>query len=417
MSREVGENIKRIRRVAGRSQEDLAEVCRLSVSTVQKAEQGRTVRTETLHAIARGLGVTTSKLFAADSPEPVVGDDATKRSLMPIREALMPPVGVDGVAMVPVHTPGGLTELRKSVLAAHDLYSADDFGAVARVLPRLLRDSEATVALAEDDEARQEAERVRTLTLLVSGKFLTQVRQYDLAYSALTEGIRTAQSAGDRSGAAIGVIGLGWLLLRQDRFTDCYNLAVRAAEELEPRISDTDPARVGIWGELWMRAAAAAVRDNRPQEAKAARRMVARAVAGLPNEGAAFPTTWGGFGPVTASVKSVEDYLIRGDGRAEARAVLRLSERGVLRRDARKRSGNTTAVNWGRHRLDVAQAHVLLGAHQDGMEVLTAVKTAQPEWIKHQPMARRIMADVLRTRKRTLSVEMRDMAAHLGVSG
>ncbi|MEU5974277.1 helix-turn-helix transcriptional regulator [Streptomyces sp. NPDC047315] len=417
MSREVGDNIKRLRRIAGQSQEDLAEASLLSVSTVQKAERGRTVRTETLHAIARGLGVTTSKLFAADAPDPVVGDDATKRSLMPIRAALMPPVGVDGVAMIPVHTPGGLAELRRSVLATHELYAADDFGAVARALPQLLRDAEATVALAEDDGARQAAERVRALTLLVSGKFLTQVRQYDLAYAALTKAIRTAQSAEDRRAAAVGVIGLGWLLLRQDRFTDCYNLAVRAAEEMEPRISDTDPARVGMWGELWMRAAAAAVRDNRPQEAKAARRMVARAAAGLSVEGAAFPMTWGGFGPVTASVKSVEDYLIRGDGRAEARAVLRLSERGVLRRDARKRSGNTTAVNWGRHRLDVAHAHVLLGAHQAGMEVLTAVKTAQPEWIKHQPMARRTMSDILRTRKRTLTVEMRDMAAHLGISG
>ncbi|MGW1277566.1 helix-turn-helix domain-containing protein [Streptomyces tsukubensis] len=417
MSREVGENIKRLRRVAGQSQEDLAEVSRLSVSTVQKAEQGRTVRTGTLHAIARGLGVTTSELFAAGSPDPVVGDDATRRSLIPIRAALMPPVGVDGVLTDAIPTRVDLSSLRRSVLSAHDLYRADDFSAVAKALPGVLRETAAALGGAEGEETFRSAAKVRSLALLVSGKYCTQIRQYDLAYYALTEGIREARSAGDRAMAATGVVGLCWLLLRQDRFSDCYTLAVQTADTMEPRFSETDTTRVGVWGELWMRAAAAAVRDNRPQEAKAARGMVARASAGLVREDGAFPGTWGGFGPVTASAKSVEDYLIRGDGRAEARAVLRQSDRGVLRPEARKRIGKPQGANWGRHLLDVAQAHSLLGAHQDVMETLMAVRADQPEWIKHQPMARRIMGNVLRTRKRTLSVEMRNMAAHLGISG
>lgn len=417
MSREVGENIKRFRRTRGLSQEELAGVTRLSVSTVQKAERGRTVRTETLHAIARGLGVTTSELFAAGSPEPVIGDDGTRRSLMPIRAALMPPVGVDGV--LPNTTPAvvDLSSLRGAVLSVHDLYRVDDFDAVAKALPGVLREAAVAHTSAESEDARRSAARVRALAFLVSGKYCTQVRQYDLAYYALSEGIREARSAGDRPTAATGVVGLCWLLLRQDRFADCYTLAVQTAEAMEPRMSDIDAGRVGVWGELWMRAAAAAVRDNRPQEARAARRMVARAATGLVTEDGEFPTTWGGFGPVTASIKSIEDYLIRGDGRAEARAVLRQSERGVLRPESRKRIGKPQGANWGRHLLDVARAHSLLGSHQDVMETLTAVRADQPEWIKHQPMARRIMVDVLRTRKRTLSVEMRDMAVHLGISG
>ncbi|MEU5160441.1 helix-turn-helix transcriptional regulator [Streptomyces sp. NPDC020875] len=417
MSREVGETIKRVRRTRGLSQEDLAEAARLSISTVQKAEQGRTVRTATLHTIARVLGVTTSELFVAGSPEPVRGDDGTRRKLMPIRAALMPPVGVDGVLTGTTHAVVELPSLRGSVLSVHDLYRADDFDAVAKALPGVLRDAAVAHASAETEEARNSAARVRALAFLVSGKYLTQVRQYDLAYYALTEGIREARSARDRSTVATGVVGLCWLLLRQDRFADCYTLAVQTAEAMEPRISDTDVSRIGIWGELWMRAAAAAVRDNRPQEAKAARRMVARASAGLVTEDGEFPATWGGFGPITASIKAIEDYLIKGDGRAEARAVLRKSESEVLHPENRKRIGKPQGANWGRHLLDVAQAHSLLGAHQNVMDTLTEVCADQPEWIKHQPMARRIMTDVLRTRKRTLSVEMRDMATHLGISG
>lgn len=420
MTQEIGDNIKRYRRAEGLSQEELAEKAGLSVSTVQKAEQGRgAVRTQTLHTIARGLGVTTSALFVAGPPEPVVGDDATKQSLVAIRAALMPPIGIDGVLVASVPKVGDLSALRRRVLAIHDLYRVDDYDAVARALPHLLREAEASVAQADGESARRKAERVWTMTLLVSGKYLTQVRQYDLAYAALSEAIRRAGGAGDRTIAATGVVGLCWLLLRQDRFGDCYDLAVRTAEAMEPRFSEVDPTRVSLWGELWMRAAAAAVRDNRRTEAAEARRMVARASAGMVKEEGegTFPSVWGSFGPVTARIKAIEDCLVQGHSRADARAVLRQADRGVLRSEARKRTGNPSGASWGRHLLDVAQAHTLLGAHQDAMETLVVIKADRGEWIKHQPMARRMMADILHNRKRGLTAEMRDMAAHLGVVG
>lgn len=91
------------------------------------------------------------------------------------------------------------------------------------------------------------------------------------------------------------------------------------------------------------------------------------------------------------------------------------SEEGVLAPEGLKRVGKPQGANWARHRLDVSRAHTILGAHQDAMNELVDIKNDRAEWMRHQPMARRVMSDVLKSRKRTLTDEMREMASFLGV--
>jgi hypothetical protein len=116
---------------------------------------------------------------------------------------------------------------------------------------------------------------------------------------------------------------------------------------------------------------------------------------------------------VTAETKVIEDLALIGD----ARGVLSRADDGPVGPKGVKRLGRPSANNWGRHRLDVAKAHVLLGSHQDAMDELTGVRTESPEWLRHQSMARHVMRDILSHRKRTLTQDMRDMAVHLGVNG
>ncbi|MEU4357395.1 helix-turn-helix domain-containing protein [Streptomyces virginiae] len=78
MTTELADNVRKYRRRAGLSQEELAHAAGVSPGTVRKVEQGGTVRMETLHALARALGVTTATLLAPDAPEPVGrGEDPT----------------------------------------------------------------------------------------------------------------------------------------------------------------------------------------------------------------------------------------------------------------------------------------------------------------------------------------------------
>ncbi|WP_223772976.1 helix-turn-helix transcriptional regulator [Streptomyces sp. 135] len=413
MTTGLADNVRKLRRTAGMTQEDLAHASRLSLTTVAKVEQGGHVSMGSLAALAAALNVTTAALFASEAPRSVVGqeDEENRRSLAELRRALMPPLGLS----VPQMEAGDAEEprtIQRSVKDGHALYQADRYGAVARQLPALLRSSEAAVAILEGEE-KEHAKIARAHALLLTGKFLTQVRQYDMAYLALSEAIRLAQETGQTQLAATGVNGLCWLLLRQDRFAESERLAVQTAAEIEPRLSTASPDQIALWGELWLRVAAASRRNGRKDVAKHARRMAKSAGSAMQREHSDFPSHWGGFGPATVAAKAAEDLALIGD----ARGVLRKAEEGPLSPKGMKAVGRLNMNNWGRHRLDVAHAHTLLGSHQDAMDELVNLRETADTWLTHQPMARRVMTDILKTRKRTLTEEMRSMAVHLGVSG
>ncbi|QFQ99917.1 helix-turn-helix transcriptional regulator [Streptomyces phaeolivaceus] len=413
MSTGLADNVRKLRRTAGLSQEALADEAALSLSTVRKAEQGGHVSMESLAALARALGVSTSALFATEAPQSVLSpqDEANRRNMAELRRALMPAVGLSAPLSEPGEA-GELSGIRQGVQDGHALYQADRYTSVARKLPGLLRSSEAAVTALEGEE-QQHAMIARAHALLLTGKYLTQVRQYDAAYFALVEAIRLARETGQTQLAATGVVGLCWLLLRQDRFDEAEQLGAQTATEIEPRMSEASPARLAVWGELWLRVSAAAVRNNRLDVAQEARRMARTAGGAMDGEHLDFPSHWGAFGPVTAEAKAVEDLALVGD----ARGVLRRADDGPLSGKAVRNYGKLSPNNWGRHRLDVAHAHIALGSHQDGMDELMQLRRTSGEWLTHQPMARRVMADVLKTRKRTLTKDMRSMAAHLGVAG
>jgi transcriptional regulator with XRE-family HTH domain len=413
MATGLDDNVRKYRRSAGLNQEQLAEAAGLSLSTVRKVEQGGHVAMGTLTALASALGVPTSALFASESPKSVVGpeDEANRRYLAELRRALMPPLGLSA----PLAEPGEAQPpkaVRQGVQDGHALYQADRYDAVAKRLPPLLRSSEAAVAILEGEE-KQHAMIARAHALLLTGKYLTQVRQYDMAYFALAEAIRLARETGQTQLAATGVVGLCWLLLRQDRFDESEQLAAQTAAEIEPRMSEATAPQLAVWGELWLRVAAAARRNNRPDEAKHARRMAATAGGALEREHASFPRHWSAFGPVTAEAKAVEDLALVGD----ARGVLRRADEGPLSTKAARNLGRLNTNNWGRHRLDVAHSYALLGSHQDAMDELVHLRDTADVWLTHQPMARRVMGSILKTRKRTLTEDMRSMAAHLGIAG
>ncbi|WP_225842110.1 helix-turn-helix domain-containing protein [Streptomyces albus] len=410
-SSSLGENVRARRRTAGFSQEQLANEAGLSVAVIRKIEQGGHARVETLHALARALGVSTSDLFAADAPEPVVGDESNRQVLAQLRRALMPPVGL-AENLTDAAQAEAPWELSRRIDDGHAFYHADRYDSVARMLPGLLRSSEAAISAAgEGTREHRQAQAVRAHALLLAGKYLTQVRQYDMAYQALAEGIRVARDSDRTLSAATGVIGMCWLLLRQDRFDESEHLAVVTAQQIEPRISSASPEQLAAWGELCLRIASAAVRNNRPDEAAEARRMAASAASALEHEHVDYRSHWTTFGPVTAELKAVEDLAIAGD----ARGVLRRADEGVLSSRALRKLGKPSANNWDRHRLDVAAAHVALGSTQDAMDELNRIKRTSGHWLKHQPMARYVMRDLLASRKRTLTRDMRVMASHLGV--
>ncbi|WP_042440871.1 helix-turn-helix domain-containing protein, partial [Streptacidiphilus albus] len=316
MMTELADNIRRYRRRAGLSQEELAHAAGVSPGTVRKVEQGGTVRMETLHALARALRVTTGALMASDAPEPVGRTEEPNRlNLLRLRATLTPAVGlVDGDAQAVAEEPS-LRGFSRTVRDARVLYFSDSYKSVAGQLPDLLRDADKAVAYYDSGEDHRQALLARAETLRLAGTYLTQVRQYDIAYAALRSAIADARQAGDMLAAGSGVGGMCWLLVRQGRLEEAERIAAQSMDVVEPRISGAAPDQYAVWGGLAMEAAAAAARNNRPGEAREYRKAARVAAAAVGTAHRNVSRHWSVFGPVTVAMKALEDSMVVGDAR------------------------------------------------------------------------------------------------------
>ncbi|WP_026124143.1 helix-turn-helix domain-containing protein [Nocardiopsis baichengensis] len=404
----IGERLRRFRRRGGLSQEKLAELAGLSPGVIKKIERGGTARLETYHALARALKVRTSALFDSAGPRQNPRADDDKLDLLPLRQAISPPITLSGRAGLdmPDEEPD-LVRLRASAESAAIAYHRDKYPAMGELLPALVRSTHTAVDHYTSGPERAEALAVRSEVLQMAGRYLTQVRAYDLAHMALRDAVRDAADAGDRLNAASGIIGQAWILLRQGRLDEAEQLASHTADSMEPRISCAPREELAAWGWLLLRASAAAARNNRPDEATELARLARTAGSAVGTGVTDHLRGWGTFGPLTVALKAIENEMVadRPD------RVLTMSSRlpdGV---------GRATSDNWNRHRLDVARANATLHRGDEATRVLMALYSDAPEWLKHQRLAADTLADVLKTRKRTLTEEQRKLAAHLAVDG
>jgi hypothetical protein len=161
------------------------------------------------------------------------------------------------------------------------------------------------------------------------------------------------------------------------------------------------PRATRSWGRLLMRAAAAAVRDNRPEEADDALRLATIAARGANTDFVLPDSPWHMFGPVTASIAAAENATQSGQ------PALTLDIASQLR-------GNLARVHKfsPSHRLDVACSHAALRQYSQAITVLQELRQARPEWLPQQRYAGDILTGII-TRRRTLTPEMRDLAGFM----
>ncbi|MCZ4125309.1 helix-turn-helix domain-containing protein [Streptomyces sp. H39-S7] len=411
MSDELADNLRRYRRAKGLSQEQLAHRAGLSVGPVRKIEQGDDgVRMETLHAIARTLEIKTSELMAAGPPEPVKHDDPNSLNLRELRIALTPAIGL-GSAVTPVGAEPDLRRLQRMTRDNAVLYFGDSYRSIAADLPALVRGANDAVAYYDSGEERAHALVARSQALQLAGRYLTQIRQYDLAHGVVREAIADAKAAGDQLVAASGVGGMCWMLMRTERFDEAEDVAVATMDLVEPKIKGATSDEYATWGGLAMEAAAAAARNNRPNEAKALRRAAGTAAKAVGVTHKNLLRHWSMFGPVTASMKELEDLMVAGD----ARAVVRKSnDEENLQEKSWKRLGGPSTNDGNRYHLDLARAQVRTGDATAAMEQLARLDGIAPEWFRHQASAAVTFEEITKKR-RTLTTEMREVGAHLGV--
>jgi transcriptional regulator with XRE-family HTH domain len=376
----VGEKVREARKRRGMSQHELSQSSGLSLSLIRKLEQGERedVRVETLHKLAVALGVRTTSLL----PDPHDGqpDTSTDSLWAPLREALTAPGSGE-------EEPGNLDETERALAGAVRLYHDNRYVELSVILPALLSGMDSAPPL------------LRSRVLQLAGSLLVQTGQQDTARVALERSLADAEASGSELDAASCVITQCWLMLRERQFETVERLAADWADRVEPRLSVASRVELSTWGWLLLRLSAAAIRDNRPDEAAEAMRLAQAAAAALPpKRQEAYHSYWTTFGSATVAMKRVENAVV--DGHPDVALSLAEKVPAGLR---------PTSDNRNRHLLDIAAAHLSLREYAASFDVLHRLSREAPAWLVSQRTASGLLGQII-SHRRTLTPEMRELA-------
>ncbi|MED7922723.1 helix-turn-helix transcriptional regulator [Nonomuraea sp. LP-02] len=388
----LGERLQSYRKLRGLSQRELAARSGVTQSLIRKVEQGerKSVRIETVRAWATALDVTTTALLGP-VPETEQQNGNGDR-LAPLRQALQ---GADPADVEDVPTADGL---RSAIASAVRLYHDDAYAELTTILPVLVKEAQTLV-----EQGGPEALAIRARVLQLVGSLATQTRVFDVAETALEGAVADAIETGDRIEAASAVITLCWLLLRQRRLDEARSRAVDWADEIEPRMSRATTTELSAWGWLLLRGSAAAIRDNRTDEADEMMRLALSGAVRMGREHGSYHEYFTTFGPATVQMKRVENAIIE----HQPERALRLAREvppGL----------RPTSDNRNRHLLDVANAHVMLREYDKALDILSQLAREAPAWLPNQRYAKDLLQTIV-GRRRTLTPEMRKLADAVGL--
>lgn len=387
----LGDRLREARKRRGLTQRELARLSGVSLSYIRKLEQDSYdggVRLETVHRLAVALRVATSALATAgDPPTP---DAAQVARWEPVARA------VDGSADDADAEPT-LAGVAAASGQAVRLFRDSRLSDLAALLPPLLRDADTLVA-ATTDGAQTQAKAERSVVRVLAGSLLAHTWQFGAAERAFT-------LAHDDAGSPLAQITVVnqrcFSLTRQGRLAECRDLAIRYADEAEPRLSTATRDDLAAWGDLLLGAAGASVRDNRPEDADAMIRLAKAAAAAAGDDFVPLHKPWGRFGPSTVAAAEAENAVIR-DRPDKVLAITR-------------QIAPKARLYYTRHRLDVAAAHAALRQYPESVDVLTQLRRVAPEWLPYQRYAADILTRIVK-RRRSLTPEMRDLAGFLRLS-
>jgi transcriptional regulator with XRE-family HTH domain len=386
----IGERLRSVRKRRGLTQRALAETAGLSLSLIKKLEQGERadIRLETARKLAVALRVPTSAIMPGHEPAEEARPDITQ-TWEPVRRALAGEHPGEEPEEEP--TADGLDH-------AFDLAVADvvdnRYTDLRLMLPALLRDADALVTISvngTETQARHLRSQIRQLTAYM----MSQTRQFTAADDAIE---MAAADADDDLTAMAAADWKSWILIRQGHLDDAKALAVRWADDSEPRVSRASADEFTAWGRFQLRITAAAMRDNRPDEAAEALRLARIAASGIARDIIPSFNRWQVFGPMTVAMFQAQNALIQ--NRPE-----------VTLRIGRQLEGRSFPLpeTWNRHRLDVANAHAITRDYTGAVTVLRDIQRNAPEWLAQQRYARDILSQII-GKRRTLTPGMRQLA-------
>ena len=397
MTTSIGDRIRSLREFRDLTQEGLAQRAGVSVDTIRKLEQNlrQSARISTLRALARALDVQLERLVGQPTVTQQLQDDG---GLIALRDAIQ---DIDALPGVPagddLEDPPAEQAWAASVKAATSQYWRGAYSQLSATLPLLLRDGRAVARQTPTERVWQQL----ALAYQLAACLATQAGHSDWAYTAVEKQLAAAARASDPLMEGMGVSTLSWVLLRQGRWEQAQDIAVRKAEALEPSFMKGTPAQFAVYGNLLVAAATpAARRDDHDRAIELLSGAEAAAVRSGPVR--AYGTA---FSVVDVQTQKVNIALAGSENRPEKA----LEFAGDVRVGEISRPVHSAA-----YRVDVAQAQYQTGDSEAALATLLEVEADQPEWIKLQVLASATVREMLEAERRR-NTPLRSLAARLGV--
>ncbi len=403
MRNALSENLGRLRKARDLSQEELAEAAGVGVDTVGRIERGETdtARSKTVAKLARGLRTSEEELLGLASDVEV--QDAA--SIAALRQAITASTDIPGLSDFAetdeVATP---SELAATSHKAWKAYVDGRHAALLYMLPTLLIDARRLVHnTTSDDNAT--AYRILSTAYRLGAGLAGRLELEDLAWTSAERALAAARNSdSSEMETAVSLRYLVWTLIRQGRAEDAERVAVRAAEQIEPRMLDRDAERAGVFGNLVFNAASAALRLGSSARADdllaVAQSAAVRAGQDTASEAAI-------FGPRVAAFQLVDHAMRQGDPEVALQLAQRVPE-------AR---GSVPAFWEAGHCLHLAHAATQIRQDRVALGFLAEARKLAPDWARRQPLGINTMRTLVDRAPRRRGEAFGALAAHYGAGG
>ena len=395
----IGERIAQLRLRRSMTQEQLAEAASVSVDVVRKLEQGRraSARLATINSLASALDTEPSYLVGQPSTFDTGGSTETDLpSVLALREAVSPLADILGGDRDPEEAPT-IDALQAALRSTEEVRKEGRLNEIGALLPQLIRDARAA-ARTHTGSAAAAANSVLAVAYQVAATTLTALGKEDAAFTAMERSLAAIRVCDDPNLETLAVSTLSWVFTKQGRLADAERVALAQAERIEPTFRSS-PTDLALWGVLLLRAATAAVRQEK--DVTDLLRLAKGAAASMGADQLVYATP---FGPTNTGVATV-NVLVEMERGAEAiRAAAAVPNLGAL------------PPTWrARFHVDRALAYNELGNDRGAERALLVAESVAPEWMRYHSVSRRLVED-LRNRASRRDARVVGLADRLGLT-
>jgi hypothetical protein len=293
-------------------------------------------------------------------------------------------------------TKASLAHLRARASAAYAGYQATRYDDTGRMLPTLVRETEA-VASGDDREACT----VRALVYDTAAALLHRVGETSLAWMAADRALAAAEQSGRPELVALQAYRLSYVIAGRKHPAEALELAMSASAGLERVMRDPDADTLSVYGGLHLAGAhaAAAVYDRAMTTTLLAR---ARDIAARTGDGNRMGTA---FGHVNVAMHAISASLQLGDAKSAIETGESLDPAAL----PSGLTGRRTQLS-----LDLARAYAMRKQDAAAVNLLLAAERLSPQLVRYDGRTREVITSLLRREHQPSTPELRPLARRAG---